>query len=89
MKAAVAYVEFFMLLSRVGTSGYDFDLSTKKFSCEGFSYVLPLTQPCSLFAPRSRNIQERRRYVDLVEGVRDNGGEVKIFSSLHVSGEQV
>jgi len=38
---------------------------------------------------RSRNIQERRKYVDLVEGVRENGGEVRIFSSLHVSGEQL
>ena len=27
-------------------------------------------------------------YVKLVESVRDNGGTVRIFSSLHVSGER-
>ena len=31
---------------------------------------------------------QRRVYVDLVESVRDNGGDVKVFSSLHVSGER-
>lgn len=38
---------------------------------------------------RSQNVQQRKRYVALVDSVRDNGGEVKIFSSLHVSGEQL
>jgi len=38
---------------------------------------------------RANNVQERRKYVDLVDKVRDMGGEVKIFSSLHVSGEQL
>jgi len=38
---------------------------------------------------RSRDVKERRKFVDLVEGVRDSGGDVKIFSSLHVSGEQL
>lgn len=38
---------------------------------------------------RSSDIAQRKRYVALVEGVRDNNGEVKIFSSLHVSGEQL
>lgn len=38
---------------------------------------------------RSRDVKERRKYVDLVESVRENGGEVRIFSSLHVSGEQL
>ncbi|XP_068230019.1 protein pelota-like [Palaemon carinicauda] len=41
----------------------------------------------SLF--RSQNIDERRRYVQLVDSVKENGGDVKIFSSLHVSGEQL
>jgi len=38
---------------------------------------------------RSQDLATRKRYVNLVEGVRDNNGEVKIFSSLHVSGEQL
>lgn len=38
---------------------------------------------------RSRNIATRKRYVRLVENVRDNNGDVKIFSSMHVSGEQL
>ncbi|XP_070572344.1 protein pelota-like [Ptychodera flava] len=38
---------------------------------------------------RSKDILKRKRYVSLVENVRDGGGDVKIFSSLHVSGEQL
>lgn len=38
---------------------------------------------------RSNDLVTRKRYVRLVENVRDNNGEVKIFSSLHVSGEQL
>jgi len=37
---------------------------------------------------RGCDVPTRRRYVNLIEGVRDSGGEVKIFSSLHVSGER-
>ena len=37
---------------------------------------------------RSSDVPTRKRYVALVESVRENGGEVKIFSSLHVSGER-
>ncbi|XP_033627141.1 protein pelota homolog [Asterias rubens] len=38
---------------------------------------------------RSQDIAQRKRYVTLVESVRENGGDVKLFSSLHVSGEQL
>jgi len=38
---------------------------------------------------RACSIQKRRQYVELVEGTRTNGGEVRIFSALHVSGEQL
>uniref|UniRef100_K3WRF6 Protein pelota homolog n=1 Tax=Globisporangium ultimum (strain ATCC 200006 / CBS 805.95 / DAOM BR144) TaxID=431595 RepID=K3WRF6_GLOUD len=38
---------------------------------------------------RSQDIATRRKYVDLVESVRDNGGTVRLFSSLHVSGEKL
>lgn len=38
---------------------------------------------------RSSDFKRRIKYVDLVESVRASGGEVKIFSSLHVSGEQL
>eukprot|EP00048_Salpingoeca_helianthica_P002948 m.62469 g.62469 ORF g.62469 m.62469 type:complete len:395 (+) comp12406_c0_seq2:157-1341(+) len=38
---------------------------------------------------RSANVDERRHYVKLVQDVRDSGGSIKIFSSLHVSGEQL
>jgi len=41
----------------------------------------------SLF--RSHDFRVRRRYVDLVESVRESGGTVHIFSSMHVSGEQL
>lgn len=38
---------------------------------------------------RSQDIATRRKYVDLVESVRANGGIVRLFSSLHVSGEKL
>jgi protein pelota len=38
---------------------------------------------------RSADIVTRRKYVDLVESVKAGGGEVYIFSSMHVSGEQL
>ncbi|XP_062144382.1 protein PELOTA 1 [Alnus glutinosa] len=41
----------------------------------------------SLF--RNSNTAERKRYVNLVNSVKDSGGDVHIFSSLHVSGEQL
>ena len=37
---------------------------------------------------RANNVAVRQRYVKLVDSVRDMAGEVKIFSSLHVSGER-
>jgi len=33
-------------------------------------------------------VKLRKRYVTLVDSVRESGGEVKIFSSMHVSGER-
>eukprot|EP00164_Ancoracysta_twista_P008550 GFYU01012398.1.p1 GENE.GFYU01012398.1~~GFYU01012398.1.p1 ORF type:complete len:395 (+),score=118.70 GFYU01012398.1:136-1320(+) len=41
----------------------------------------------SLF--RSCDMATRRKYVALVDSVRENGGEVTVFSSLHVTGEQL
>lgn len=38
---------------------------------------------------RHQDVPTRSRYVRLVDNVRDNGGNVRIFSSLHVSGEQL
>lgn len=41
----------------------------------------------SLF--RAQELAERKKYVKIVDRVRENNGQVKIFSSLHVSGEQL
>jgi len=38
---------------------------------------------------RANSVAERRRYVAMVDHVREVGGEVRVFSSLHVSGEQL
>lgn len=38
---------------------------------------------------RNSNVATRRQYVLLVESVRENGGQVYIFSSMHVSGQQL
>jgi len=34
------------------------------------------------------DLKQRRRYVRLVDTVRESCGDVRIFSSLHVSGER-
>ncbi|XP_011308857.1 protein pelota [Fopius arisanus] len=38
---------------------------------------------------RCQDIQTRKEYVEIVDSVKDAGGDVKIFSSMHVSGEQL
>lgn len=38
---------------------------------------------------RSQDIAQRKKHVELIDKVRESGGDVKIFSSLHVSGEQL
>ncbi|KAK3084016.1 hypothetical protein FSP39_006775 [Pinctada imbricata] len=38
---------------------------------------------------RCQDIKQRKRYVSMVDTVKESGGDVKIFSSLHVSGEQL
>ncbi|KAI5055666.1 hypothetical protein GOP47_0029187 [Adiantum capillus-veneris] len=38
---------------------------------------------------RNADISTRRKYVDLTNSVKANGGEVHVFSSMHVSGEQL
>lgn len=37
---------------------------------------------------RSADVATRKRYVKLTETVKESGGDVKIFSSMHVSGER-
>lgn len=37
---------------------------------------------------RCHEVSTRKEYVKLVEDVRDAGGEVKIFSSMHISGQR-
>ncbi|XP_032513431.2 protein pelota [Danaus plexippus] len=38
---------------------------------------------------RCQDIQQRKEYVAIVDSARDNGSDVRIFSSMHVSGEQL
>lgn len=38
---------------------------------------------------RCNNFEERNKYMELIESVRANNGKVFLFSSLHVSGEQL
>ncbi len=41
----------------------------------------------SLF--RVNDVARRKKWVGLVDGVREAGGEALVFSALHVSGEQL
>jgi protein pelota len=38
---------------------------------------------------RSSDVVTRKKYVSLVESVRDRGGTVYVFSTMHVSGQQL
>ena len=38
---------------------------------------------------RSSDVQVRKAYVQLVESVRENGGVVRVFSAMHVTGERL
>jgi len=38
---------------------------------------------------RSKNLKKRQKYVKIVEDCKNNGADIQIFSSLHVSGEQL
>ena len=38
---------------------------------------------------RAQDMVKRKKFVKLVDDVRECGGDVKIFSSMHVSGEQL
>jgi protein pelota len=38
---------------------------------------------------RCNNFEERNKYMDLIDSVRSTNGKVFLFSSLHVSGEQL
>ena len=38
---------------------------------------------------KAKDYAKRRAYIDLVDSVREHGGQVFIFSSLHVTGEQL
>ena len=38
---------------------------------------------------RANTVQTRRKYVKLVEDVRNSGGKVFVFSTMHVSGQQL
>jgi protein pelota len=38
---------------------------------------------------RNSNVQTRKQYVQLVESVREKGGQVYLLSSMHVSGQQL
>lgn len=41
----------------------------------------------SLF--RCKDVSLRKEYVRIVDSVREAGGDVRIFSSMHISGEQL
>jgi stalled ribosome rescue protein Dom34 len=38
---------------------------------------------------RCQDIALRKEYVNIVEAVKDSSGDVKIFSSMHISGERM
>ena len=41
----------------------------------------------SLF--RAKNLKKRREFIDLVDSIKNNGGEYVLFSSQHFSGERL
>ena len=55
--------------------------------CLFFQAIETLLISDNLF--RCRDVAQRKKFVKLVDDVREFGGDVKIFSSMHVSGEQL
>lgn len=42
----------------------------------------------SILATRNADVATRKKYVNLVDSVKNSGGTAHIFSSMHVSGER-
>jgi stalled ribosome rescue protein Dom34 len=71
------------------------------FCCFSLPPPPPLLPPLSISLPfpvfhtqpyvacSSADLKTRQRYVKLVEDVKANMGDVRIFSTLHVSGERI
>ena len=57
------------------------------YVCLFFQAIETLLISDNLF--RCRDVAQRKKFVKLVDDVREFGGDVKIFSSMHVSGEQL
>ena len=76
----------FMRLLEVDTdrAWYGFDHVVKANEQQAIESLLVTDE---LF--RSSDVQRRKNYVRLVETVRQNGGNVFVFSSMHVSGQQL
>jgi hypothetical protein len=53
-----------------------------------FPVVTVEKQQMNLLLHRNADIATRKKYVNLVEGVKKYGGTVHIFSSMHVSGDR-
>ncbi|KAI8905047.1 eRF1 domain 1-domain-containing protein [Gorgonomyces haynaldii] len=58
-------------------------------SLQDFYLILGQDQSRAFYGIESANIQERKRYIQLVEDVKSMGGKALIFSALHTSGEQL
>lgn len=59
------------------------------FVIAGVMYVI--LEGCSnknILMDRNADVVTRQKYVNLVNSVKDSGGNVHIFSSMHVSGER-
>ncbi|GBG59018.1 hypothetical protein CBR_g24366 [Chara braunii] len=84
-KEVMALEEFFSMLSSDSARAF-YGLKHVEAAQERLAVdVLLVTD--SLF--RNANVATRKRYVALVESVKESGGQVHIFSSMHVSGEQL
>jgi len=68
-------------------------IGTLLISDELFRHILLLNNldglSLTIQNPRSSDPVQRKRFIRIVEGVREKGGEVLIFSSMHESGQQL
>lgn len=47
-----------------------------------------ISESCCLSFHRTQDLAQRKEYVKMHDDVLDAGGDVRIFSSMHVSGER-
>eukprot|EP00762_Andalucia_godoyi_P007355 ANDGO_01592.mRNA.1 Protein pelota len=89
--AEIAVLQKFISMLAVDPHRAFYGYAQVRAACDAGAVATLLITDELLFRPSTKPswLQERARYVKLVEDVRSQGGAVSVFSAMHVSGEQL